>query len=44
MGPMTSERSPRRPPPALDPTSPIPLYYQLKTAVLEDIVAGAYPQ
>lgn len=27
----------------IDPDSPIPLYYQLKTLLLEDIVGGAYP-
>ena len=27
----------------IDPDSPIPLYYQLKTLLLEDIVSGAYP-
>ena len=27
----------------IDPGSPIPLYYQLKTLLLEDIVSGAYP-
>ena len=28
---------------AIDPTQPIPLYFQLKTLLLEEILEGRYP-